>query len=206
MRLLLSPAAQVLLDRPARCDPLRCCHEAHSMLVVRGAARTPPVRVEVVARARPAAGGATLGGVLGMAVLARAADVCAATARHVREAAAAAAVDAAPHPLGVGLVPRVARVRVAAEAARRRPDCVALTLCRAEEDKEPLLLLVDGEGAPRQLLERRARRLSRQELTFSVGVDARGGVRRHPAALVRLERHVRRWRARGSNDGTFRVG
>ena len=62
----------------------------------------------MVARAQPAAARATLGTVLGMAVLARTADVRAAAAGDVLEALAAAAFDAAPHAFGVGLVPRVA--------------------------------------------------------------------------------------------------
>ena len=89
---------------------------------------------------------------------------------------------------------------MAAEAARRRPDCVALTVRRAEEDKEALLLLVDDEGAPLQLLERRARGLSRQELAFREGVDARGSVRRH---LRRGTDSARPGVARGdASDGT----
>ena len=63
---------------------------------------------------------------------------------------------------------------MAADAVRRRADCMALTVRRAEENKKALFLLVDNEGAPLKLLQRRARGLSSQELAFREGIDVRG--------------------------------
>ena len=120
-------------------------------------ARAPPIRVEALAvaarmgaRPRTAVGGA----VLVVLVLAAASYVRGAASRHVGEARAAAAFDAAADALRLRLVPGVRGIRVVAKATRRRPDRLAFGRGGGGRpiNKQPLVLLLDCERLFRELL------------------------------------------------------